>query len=65
MIPFANLLPEVLQMQKSHNVLLAGELHCIFTASSSNISSLLNEIEVIDVQVFEETDAPEQQRFFF
>lgn len=33
------------------------ELHYILTASSSNISIFLNETGVIDLQVFEETDA--------
>ena len=40
------------------------ELQCILNASSSNISSLLNEIDVINLQVFEEPDVLEQPRFF-
>lgn len=37
--------------------LFTEELHCIITASSCNIFSFLNETGVVDLQVFEETDA--------
>lgn len=65
LFPLQICLPKFCRCRSQITCLFVGEPHCILTASGSYISSLLNEIDVIDFQVFEETDACNSKGSFF